>query len=176
MISSRLSIFIKHWAFACTLAVALTSIANASSGAIKVGENAPKFQLTTLEGHTVSLSELKDHKPVYLKFWATWCVACLKEMPHFTQSYQRFGNHIEFVAVNVAINDTLERIAATRAKFNLEVPVYYDESGELQTKYDFMGTPTHVVIDVGGKIVHLGFSADETLDKALQKVYEEVAK
>src|SRR5699024_11314526 len=51
---------------------------------IEVGEEAPDFELETLDGETTKLSDLKGKK-VILNFWATWCPPCQKEMPEMQE-------------------------------------------------------------------------------------------
>jgi len=46
----------------------------------RVGEPAPDFQLTLVDGAHVRLSELRG-QVVVLNFWATWCVPCRTELP-----------------------------------------------------------------------------------------------
>src|SRR5690606_18069835 len=53
-----------------------------------VGRPAPDFTLTTLEGETLALSELRG-TPVVLNFWATWCGPCQREMPALQAAAQR---------------------------------------------------------------------------------------
>jgi len=43
---------------------------------------APDFTVTTLAGETLQLSDLRG-QPVFLNFWATWCIPCRAEMPAF---------------------------------------------------------------------------------------------
>ena len=48
-----------------------------------VGSPAPSLVLHTIDNQTVDLTRLYGEKAVYLKFWATWCVPCRQQMPHF---------------------------------------------------------------------------------------------
>jgi thiol-disulfide isomerase/thioredoxin len=44
----------------------------------------PEFSLSKLDGEALSSQELKD-KIVILDFWATWCEACVSEIPEFNK-------------------------------------------------------------------------------------------
>src|SRR5690606_13113785 len=46
------------------------------------GVRSPDLTVTTLDGNTLTLSELKG-KRVVLAMWATWCPPCAEEVPHF---------------------------------------------------------------------------------------------
>lgn len=48
------------------------------------GVRAPDFAVTTLDGQTLRLSELRG-KRIVLDFWATWCPPCVKEIPHYIE-------------------------------------------------------------------------------------------
>jgi thiol-disulfide isomerase/thioredoxin len=56
---------------------------------VKLGEPAPNFQLRDLNGHLITLSDLRG-KVVLLNFWATWCGPCRVEMPAMEQLYRMF--------------------------------------------------------------------------------------
>ena len=61
-----------------------------SSGVVQAGENgkekigtntgeiAPNFQVYTMEGKKVTLSDYKG-KPLFVNFWSWWCPPCIKE-------------------------------------------------------------------------------------------------
>ncbi len=54
-----------------------------TAGAPLIGKYAPSITLKTIDGKSIDLAEFYGKKPVYLKFWATWCVPCRQQMPHF---------------------------------------------------------------------------------------------
>lgn len=47
---------------------------------VKVGDEAPDFEMTLTDGQKVKLSSLRG-KVVMLQFTASWCGVCRKEMP-----------------------------------------------------------------------------------------------
>ncbi|WP_343033610.1 TlpA disulfide reductase family protein [Virgibacillus ihumii] len=58
----------------------------------------PGFQLETLEGEKVKLSDFRGN-PVMLNFWATWCPPCRAEIPDMEKLHQ--NKDITILAVNL---------------------------------------------------------------------------
>jgi len=54
-------------------------------------QGAPRLNLETIDGDVIDLGGLYGRKAVYIKFWATWCVPCRQQMPHFEQAYETAG-------------------------------------------------------------------------------------
>ena len=48
---------------------------------VNVGDVAPDFTVTMLDGRTIKLSELRGNV-VMVCFWATWCPPCRQELAH----------------------------------------------------------------------------------------------
>src|SRR5699024_1179865 len=54
---------------------------------IEKGDMAPDFELETMDGETVKLSDFRGEK-VMLNFWATWCPPCRAEMPDIQKFHE----------------------------------------------------------------------------------------
>lgn len=134
-----------------------------------IGQPGPKAVLTTLEGDALDLTKLYGHKPIYLKFWATWCVPCRQQMPSFQAFQKAHGDEIQVVAVNTGFADTAKAAAGYRKKLGLTMPVAVDD-GTLAKVFNLRVTPQHVLIDRSGRIAYVGHSDDQELKDALQKL------
>ena len=68
----------------------------------KPGDTPPDFELATLSGELVRLSDYKGKK-VILNFWASWCGPCKAEMPHMEKYYKKNkdAENVEIIAVNL---------------------------------------------------------------------------
>ncbi len=64
-------------------------------------EPAPDFELNSVDGRTVKLSDLRG-KVVVLNFWATWCAPCRVETPWLVDFYRQFKEQgLEVVGVSM---------------------------------------------------------------------------
>lgn len=124
--------------------------------------------LKTMDGQSITLEEYAGKKPVYLKFWASWCKDCLKQMPHLQEIYEVYGDDIEVFSVNLGVNDSVEAIKNVQETFSLTVPILIDDSGKLAQAVSLVGTPYHLLIDIDGKVVFKGHEASAQLDKTIK--------
>jgi thiol-disulfide isomerase/thioredoxin len=137
-----------------------------SAGRAILGTAAPRVMLKTIDGDAIDLGNLYGKKAVYLKFWATWCVPCREQMPHFEHVYETAGSDMAVIAVDVGFNDSVEAIRAYRKKLGITMPIVFDD-GSLGNAFHLRVTPTHVVIGRDGRIQFVGHLADKDLDAAL---------
>lgn len=135
-----------------------------SSGAEPVTD----FSAKLIDGGVFSLSEYRGDKAILLKFWATWCRTCLKQMPDYRKLHEKYGERVQFLSVNVAVNDPLEKVRAAVREHRLTMPVTYDEEGTLWNQFGIMGTPMYALIDNRGEIIFRGYHHDENLELALE--------
>lgn len=120
---------------------------------IQKGNAAPDFELTTLDGTSVKLSNYKGKK-VILNFWATWCPPCKDEMPHMQNFYEKFKeNGIEIVAVNLTNIDKGQKVIETFVKNNgLTFQIPLDRDGKIGEIYQTISIPTSYILDSKGII------------------------
>jgi len=113
---------------------------------------APDFTLETLDGETVTLSDLRG-QAVLVNFWATWCPPCRAEMPAFQEAYQDYEDQgFVIVAVNATLQDNPADIAAFIAEYGLSFPVVLDVEGVANRLYQVQSLPTSFFIDKDGVI------------------------
>jgi peroxiredoxin len=131
---------------------ATTGKGNPADGVVglEVGNVAPDFQLQTLAGETVKLSDYKGQR-VMLNFWATWCPPCRAEMPDMEKFYQKKG--VAILAVNLTETEaTMQDIHDFVDEFGLTFPILLDKKIEVATTYQIGPIPTSYMIDSDGII------------------------
>lgn len=127
-----------------------------SAGTPKPGSVAPDFELKSLDGKNVKLSDYRG-KAVLLNFWATWCGPCKLEMPWIVDLNKKYGPQ-GFVTLGVAMDDSSD---ADIAKFAKDMGVNYpillgkESVGDLYGGTEFL--PTTFYIGRDGKVVASNF-------------------
>ncbi|GAB3066575.1 TlpA family protein disulfide reductase [Virgibacillus ainsalahensis] len=128
-------------------------IAPAESTGIEPGKQAPDFELETLDGDKLKLSELQGKK-VILNFWATWCGPCRDEMPEMQEFYEEYGEEIEILAVN--LTDTENKISDVSEyidEFSFTYPILLDKGGTVSDEYKgAVAVPTTYFINTDGVV------------------------
>ncbi len=111
---------------------------------------APDFQLKTLDGQVVTLSQFRG-KPVLLNFWASWCQPCREEMPYLQQIYNKYKDRgLVFYAID--IGETPETINNFFKENSLFMPVLLDTDKSVGQSYGITGIPETFLIDKNGII------------------------
>jgi peroxiredoxin len=109
---------------------------------------APDFQLNTLDGQTVCLSDFRG-EVVLINFWATWCGPCAYEMPFLQQVYDEW-QEAGLVLLAVNVGESPEKVAAFMQDHGFSFPVLLDTEGIVATQYGASSIPTTFLIDENG--------------------------
>jgi peroxiredoxin len=132
-----------------------------------LGSAAPRLVVKTIDGDTIDLGSLYGKKAVYVKFWATWCVPCRQQMPHFQHAYETAGPDLAVIAVDVGFNDSVPEIRKYQKQLGITMPIVFDGDAALSGAFNVRVTPQHIVIGRDGRIQYVGHLADQHLDAAL---------
>ncbi|HXZ28092.1 MAG TPA: TlpA disulfide reductase family protein [Terriglobales bacterium] len=119
---------------------------------VEVGKSAPDFELQTLEGKSVRLSDFRG-KAVVLNFWATWCDPCKIEMPWLVDLQKQYGSQ-GLQVVGVAMDDSGKDAIQAFAKQMGVNYVILQGKNAVGDAYGATGYPTTVYIDRNGKVLN----------------------
>jgi len=109
----------------CGTARSLIDIGQMVPGTCKVEE----FET----GTAVSISDIAAGKPLVVNFWASWCTACIQEMPDLQQVYASAADRVQFLGLDLLGIDGEVRSAAVDFSKQRKVayPLAYDDGGLL---------------------------------------------
>ena len=102
---------------------------------IDVGQTIPgTCKVEPLEsGGPVPISDVAAGKPLVVNFWASWCGACIQEMPALQQVYTSAAQQVQFLGLDLLGIDGEVRSAAVDFSKQRKVayPLAYDDGGLL---------------------------------------------
>jgi thiol-disulfide isomerase/thioredoxin len=154
---------------ATALAIAVTPLQAQESG-IAVGSKAPAVVVHDLDGKPVDLGAYIGKKPVLLEFWATWCERCEELLPRVRAAHAEYGDRVEFFGVNVAVNQTPERVKRWVQSNTPPFRPLYDDQGTSTRAYQAPTTSFVVVVDRAGKVAYTGTGGTQDISQVLRTV------
>jgi cytochrome c biogenesis protein CcmG/thiol:disulfide interchange protein DsbE len=119
-----------------------------------VGEPAPGFTVNTLDGSSLSLSELRGQVTV-VNFWSPECAPCEEEIPDLQAVWEEYRSKgvvflgISFPELEAGVEDMIASLGVTYPNaLDLVAPA----------QYRITGIPETFVIDPQGRVayVHIG--------------------
>lgn len=126
---------------------------------------------TTLGGKPFDWSKYAG-KVVLVDFWATWCPACVAEIPNILENYSLYHDR-GFDVVGIDLDEDRAQVAAFVEEKQLPWTVLFDGDLGDQSMADYYGVtaiPTTVLVGADGKVVALdarGPALGEYLKKLL---------
>ena len=136
---------------------------------ISIGKIAPDFELQSLEGKSVKLSDFRG-KNVVLNFWASWCPPCREEMPEFQRIYAENSDSLIMIGVN--LQESKENAESFVKKFGITFPILLDPNAQVKDMYGVFTQPVTYFIDSSGKIIDKKFGplTNEEINEKIEKM------
>ena len=147
-----------------------TNSVRAQESGIAVGADAPAVTVQDLEGKSFDLGQYIGKKPVFLEFWATWCELCEELLPHVRAAKAKYGDRVEFIGINVTVNQTRDRVRRYLEKHKPPFRTLYDEEGTSTRAYQAPATSYVVIVDALGKVAYTGSGGTQDFDGVLRRL------
>ncbi len=160
--------------------LSLVGIIIVITGAIPVwAQNSIDFSLKDLKGKSVRLSEQLGEDIILLNFWATWCVPCKKELPHFQKLHETYtGQGLQIFAISVDGPQSSSQVKPFMQRYQYTFRVLLDVDSQVVALYDpQVILPFSLLIDRQGRIRHVqqGYSPgdEKLLEEKIQQLLAE---
>lgn len=123
----------------------------------KPGDIIHDYTFTDIDGVQHNISQiLQEKNALVLNFWYVGCSICIKEFPSLQEAYERHGENVEVLALDIEKNDSESSIGKVINNLGLTFPVAKVEASLLTAMNYPEGCPTTVIIDRYGVISFIG--------------------
>ena len=130
----------------------------------------PDFTVYDINGNEIKLSDFIGKK-VIVNFWASWCGPCKNEMPDFQKAYEKYGNDIVFMMVNMTdgSRETVDSAKSFIDKSGYTFPIYFDKDESALYAYYVYSIPATYFISSDGTLMAYarGMINEEALTKGI---------
>ena len=158
------------------LVLALFFVALLAYGLLTAGEKrveagqAPDFTLTSFEGETLRLQDLRG-QVVVVNFWSTWCVSCKGEADDLEMAWRDYRDRgVRFIGVDYLDQEPLN--LQWLEQYDITYPNGPDIQGRIYQLYGVQGLPETFVIDQQGNVakVFVGPATRAELGAEIEKL------
>jgi len=133
------------------LAIVGFRLRSSSAGPVGLMSPAPDFSLTTFDGQTYRLADLRG-KVVVINFWASWCQPCKEEAADLENTWRHYKDR-NVLFLGIGYVDTETEAKAYLKEFNITYPNGPDLGTRISQAYRIRGVPETYFIDTAGRLV-----------------------
>ncbi|UCC63391.1 MAG: TlpA family protein disulfide reductase [Anaerolineae bacterium] len=134
---------------------------------------APGFTLTTFDGETIALSELRG-QVVIVNFGASWCPPCRDEAPYLEATWRKYRDR-GVVLIGVDYVDAEPNALAYLEEFDITYPNGPDVGQKISQAYHVKGVPETFYVDKQGQLrgLKIGPLSPPELDDVIETLLAE---
>jgi len=170
--SKKTGLIVTFAVILALLALLAWGLKKAQAGPIASGM-APDFTLTSFDGRTLTLSELRG-QVVIINFWASWCPPCREEAAYLEQTWRKYEDKaVVFIGVDWV--DTEKEALAYIDEFDLTYFNGPDIGTRIAQVYNIQGVPETFYVAKNGELrgVHIGPLKSPQLDDKIEELLAE---
>jgi cytochrome c biogenesis protein CcmG/thiol:disulfide interchange protein DsbE len=145
---------------------------NVNRGQLSSGM-APDFTITSFEGETITLSELRG-QVVIINFWASWCPPCREEAPYLEATWRKYQDQgVFFIGVDYV--DTEKEALAYIDEFDISYFNGPDIGTQISHDYRMEGVPETFYVAKNGELrgLKIGPLYPPELDQMIEELLSE---
>jgi peroxiredoxin len=141
---------------------------------LAVGKTMPDVKGQDGDGKGLKLSDYRG-KVVVVSFWATWCPACMKMVPHERSLAKRLEGK-PFALLGINLDSTRENLKKAEEKHKITWRSFFDgRDGPIRKQHNLQSMPTIYVLDAKGVIRYKDVQ-DDAMDRAVAHLLAELEK
>lgn len=149
------------------------SAANPQVRTLEVGEEAPNFQVTTIDDKTFTLDSFSD-KILVVTSGAAWCPTCILEAKNMNPVFQEFKDkEVEFMTVDIDPIDDEKAVAAFQRQYAPWHNIHSAQAQKMIKDYGFWRFEITYIIKNGRvRFADVAITDTEVLRSELNKVLQ----
>ncbi len=132
------------------------------------GKNAPEFNLPTLSGKKMNLTQYRAGKSAIVFFWATWCPNCYEKLVELSKDAGELKNK-QIQVILVDIGENTKTVESYMKKNHVPYDVFLDEESKISENYGIIGIPTLFFVGKDGIIKAVEHSLPKNYTKILNQ-------
>lgn len=141
-----------------------------AQGGLAIGTVVTPVVVPDLDDQPFDFATVLGKKPVVVQFWATWCSICEALMPGMRAAKAQYGDRVEFIGVNVTVNQTPARVQRYLEEHDPPFRNLYDKRGLAVRAFEAPATGFITIVGADGKVAYTGSGERQDIVAALGRV------